>query len=468
MKLVYIIICCLLAYSISKSEVLWEYTKIYDVNLMASEQIKNLRIENGNISFINNYGHTLQRNFELITLSENGELLNAVSPSYIPFSQAKNWVRIGEKIRVYTLIVPLSDTSKYGYCDYDLNGNRLDSVFYTMGGLDTNFRQYIDIKDEQLIIQKTILGKNMQLIAYCDFDLNEQKVIEIEQIEDTTINNNWYSIAYEPISESYIKIHYKKGQISSLNSTLAYISKHDKDGKFLWKHKIENTDYDSTQITDLAVFDDGSFAAFGIAKKYKDINDYIVVKFDKDNNLISEATIKRDEDIKNELLYNYVDKNNFYAVGQKIADDFKSSQFYIKRWDFSGNLTGEYTWKYGRQNSIYRIHPLQNDEMYVGGKVGNDTLYFAKIKFLPTSVNDNIKFDNSLAIFPNPASDFINISIDKDVDLFTREVQILDLLGLVVSKSELTDGNNRIDISNLPLGTYFIKVGDKVEKFVKM
>ncbi len=84
-----------------------------------------------------------------------------------------------------------------------------------------------------------------------------------------------------------------------------------------------------------------------------------------------------------------------------------------------------------------------------------------------TSVEDNANLEN-LLIFPNPAGDFINISIDSDEGLLAREVQILDLLGLVVSKKELTDGNNRIDISNLPRGTYFIKIGDKVEKFVKM
>ncbi len=85
------------------------------------------------------------------------------------------------------------------------------------------------------------------------------------------------------------------------------------------------------------------------------------------------------------------------------------------------------------------------------------------------SVNDDIIIhNNGIKLYPNPAGDFINIAIDNDADLLAREVQILDLLGLVVSKQELTDGNNRIDISNLPRGTYFIKVGDRVEKFVKM
>ncbi len=84
------------------------------------------------------------------------------------------------------------------------------------------------------------------------------------------------------------------------------------------------------------------------------------------------------------------------------------------------------------------------------------------------SVAGNNKALGDISIYPNPASDFINISIDEEAGLLAHEVQILNLLGIVVTKSELTDGNNRIDISNLPRGTYFIKVGDKVEKFLKM
>ncbi len=74
----------------------------------------------------------------------------------------------------------------------------------------------------------------------------------------------------------------------------------------------------------------------------------------------------------------------------------------------------------------------------------------------------------NLQIYPNPAGDFINLSVDSELNLLARDVQILNLLGIVVSKTELRDGNNRIDISNLSRGTYFIRVGDKVDRFVKL
>ncbi len=100
------------------------------------------------------------------------------------------------------------------------------------------------------------------------------------------------------------------------------------------------------------------------------------------------------------------------------------------------------------------------------GYLSTDTI---KVTVIPKGIISGVnEVKSAISIHPNPASDFINIAIYNDEGLLTHEVQILNLLGLVVSKSELIDGNNRIDISNLASGTYFIKIGDKIEKFVKM
>ena len=53
----------------------------------------------------------------------------------------------------------------------------------------------------------------------------------------------------------------------------------------------------------------------------------------------------------------------------------------------------------------------------------------------------------------------------------TDIVQIFDVLGIEIKDltPALSKGEGvRIDVSKLPAGVYFIKIGDKVEKFVKM
>ena len=86
-------------------------------------------------------------------------------------------------------------------------------------------------------------------------------------------------------------------------------------------------------------------------------------------------------------------------------------------------------------------------------------------------------FDNDthkLIIFPNPTSDFITITLsNKGLQPFatTDKVQIFDILGIEIKDltPALSKGEGvRIDVSKLPAGVYFIRIGDKVEKFVKM
>ncbi|MBX3045045.1 MAG: T9SS type A sorting domain-containing protein [Candidatus Kapabacteria bacterium] len=92
--------------------------------------------------------------------------------------------------------------------------------------------------------------------------------------------------------------------------------------------------------------------------------------------------------------------------------------------------------------------------------------------------------DRGIRINPNPARDYIVIALDRWTPLSkwrpSVQVQIFDMLGIEVGQSFLivNDSNNnsqsgmidllKIDVSHLPAGVYFIRIGNKVEKFVKM
>jgi len=114
------------------------------------------------------------------------------------------------------------------------------------------------------------------------------------------------------------------------------------------------------------------------------------------------------------------------------------------------------------------------------------TIDTAKLVFLQYTSTVNEPYKNNFSITPNPASDFIEISIpelNKGLQPLVQNVQIFNTLGIEVAQtpSSVNTVNSagnfaqtgasellKIDISNLPTGVYFIKIGDKVEKFVKM
>jgi photosystem II stability/assembly factor-like uncharacterized protein len=109
-----------------------------------------------------------------------------------------------------------------------------------------------------------------------------------------------------------------------------------------------------------------------------------------------------------------------------------------------------------------------DNEMYI---IGYDRI----IKFVksPNSINEN-NFQNELfSVSPNPTHDFITIQLsNKGLKPFAGEekVQLFDVLGIEVMSVGigLDLSTQRIDVSHLPAGVYFIRIGTSVEKFVKM
>jgi hypothetical protein len=76
-------------------------------------------------------------------------------------------------------------------------------------------------------------------------------------------------------------------------------------------------------------------------------------------------------------------------------------------------------------------------------------------------------------ITPNPATDFINVDMSF-LRMQESKIEIYNIFGEIVlsTPSSLRDatpqeGNKyRIDISTLPAGVYFVRVGEKFEKFI--
>jgi hypothetical protein len=74
-----------------------------------------------------------------------------------------------------------------------------------------------------------------------------------------------------------------------------------------------------------------------------------------------------------------------------------------------------------------------------------------------TAIDENIQF-NAFKIYPNPTSAFIFVNIQNQV----KEVSIYNLVG---QKMESKLDNNKIEVSNLVNGTYFIKIADQIGNF---
>jgi hypothetical protein len=88
------------------------------------------------------------------------------------------------------------------------------------------------------------------------------------------------------------------------------------------------------------------------------------------------------------------------------------------------------------------------------------------------SVDENEIAESDCSVFPNPASDYIEITTKPSEGFKPSEgsaINIYNIFGKkVMSVGTVRDLSVRIDISDLPKGMYFVKVGTETAKFVKM
>ena len=92
------------------------------------------------------------------------------------------------------------------------------------------------------------------------------------------------------------------------------------------------------------------------------------------------------------------------------------------------------------------------------------------VKLNPFTDVEDIIFVNMFDISPNPATDFIEITVGEGSKAaLTSGIKIYNIFGqTVLSVGAILELPSRVDVSALPPGIYFVRLGDKVTKFVKL
>jgi photosystem II stability/assembly factor-like uncharacterized protein len=176
---------------------------------------------------------------------------------------------------------------------------------------------------------------------------------------------------------------------------------------------------------------------------------------------------------------------------KKVLDDIPYNTFGLQRLDILDKETiiavGQFGRIYWTTNSgaswynnipdIFKVeYPATMNVCILDKNTALIGEYFGRIykSFLSTEIKVD-QYEGDLKVFPNPAKDYINIIYkSENQDNQSIDLVILDNLGqeLDIQKDQEIDSiekiNYHLNISNLAPGVYFIKIGDRFEKFVKM
>lgn len=115
-------------------------------------------------------------------------------------------------------------------------------------------------------------------------------------------------------------------------------------------------------------------------------------------------------------------------------------------------------------NVITYMHPSKNQNYFAASNSSGTIALYDLTHF--TDIQDNNLIQNIENLYPNPATNFIELNFNDPVTAFINHnrIEIYSTIGVKKLETEFTQ---RIDVSSLQPGIYFAKIGNKVMKFVK-
>ncbi|MDT3738687.1 MAG: T9SS type A sorting domain-containing protein [Candidatus Kapabacteria bacterium] len=177
--------------------------------------------------------------------------------------------------------------------------------------------------------------------------------------------------------------------------------------------------------------------------------------------------------------FNAEDLRTFYSASGYIKDDkgkgLANITLNIKDSTAVSDSSGIFLFRKIESKRQYDLTPFSEDytfspAFHTINLITGDTTGLVFTATPTTSVWENIE-NLDILITPNPADDFITIHTSESLQPSEGyKVQIFDLLGIEIISESIhpMTTSHRMNIENLPAGVYFIRIGGKVEKFVKI
>jgi len=161
------------------------------------------------------------------------------------------------------------------------------------------------------------------------------------------------------------------------------------------------------------------------------VQDVVINEFMSDND---DNEIWLDQDGENE---------DWIELYNNTVNDINLTNYFLS--DLSGFM---HKWEFPENTSLSRIPSGTGDFV-------STTVTFSAENDDTLSV-DSVLSESSVRVFPNPASDWLNITWKT----FSTETQItiVDILGRQVYDTETNSNEIKIDVSNLSFGLYIIKM----------
>jgi hypothetical protein len=279
-----------------------------------------------------------------------------------------------------------------------------------------------------------------------------------------------------------------------------FMVKYDNTGSVIWAYSSGGTNSDdATSVTSDGsgnIIMVGSFTSPFITFGSDTLtnaggSDMFIVKFDSSSNVIwtyraggttniDEASSVTTDSYGNIYVAGYYESSTI-TFGSFTFTNAGNCDIFLVKYDNSGNVL----WAKSPVGTEYDIASSitadGSGDIFMAGFFANSTLTFGLFTLTNTGNDNNDVFlvrlsssngiessmtQNSISVFPNPATDNITVIIPQKVT-----IEILNINGQIIKTMILDSGKTAVDIGDLSNGIYIIKAktdkGVLIKKFIK-
>lgn len=218
-----------------------------------------------------------------------------------------------------------------------------------------------------------------------------------------------------------------------------------------------------TKITTAAIPQSGGHKYFAI--KFTSPTMHTAIKIDDFSWNVSTSTVTCDAPLS-------LQTANVVENGANISwNAVSGAQSYKTEYGVAGFTQGSGTVGSSSTNSmnLTGLIPQTTYDVYVTTNCGNSSLSSAsKISFTTVASTlglENIEKNTAISIYPNPASDILNIELPEN--LSNSEITVFNLLGQKVFSAELNGTHLTLDISTWEKGIYLVRTDNTAASQLK-
>jgi len=290
-----------------------------------------------------------------------------------------------------------------------------------------------------------VLGENNTVYSATSFPISGSSAYIFIQKTDISGNVLWGNDGIQTISTpSIVCYNFSLKYISTLNQLICNIGclNYLQDSSSILLQKIDangNLLLSNSGITLVPMSDDEPY--LGASELCSDMNNVLCYKDEQSNKVHS---------LKSDLSGNIIWQK---IIGVNV--NFNNA---------AGDLM------MGKDGDDWLVFSFTEDRTSLAG--GNEKLYVQNIKCDGnfTLVNEINNIDYSLTLFPNPASELLNITSDKFHN--NLQVEIFDINGRLLTNEQFNGHEIKLDVSSFKNGIYFIHLSspeiNRYLKFIKM